>query len=434
MSAVSLSLNVPAASAAEATEELGRAIRARDSLHFESALLAGADVRATNGIGSNSLHDAVIFWGDLAAIERLLAMGADINATNSAGETALMLSLRHVQYSGDVTRVGQVVGLLLQRGSRIDVADAKGSTPAAAALALGSVPLLQAVLRAGGKLPPDSLMNALASDAKMGIITCLLEHAKNLDLTLRNASGQTVVHRAAESEEHVFLLRWLAEHGANLDVRDGRGRTALAEAALAENVAGMAYLFSRGLKLDSVDHDDAQAVHLAAHGGRYSPLQWLVERGADLQARDRWGRRALDIAIDSHRFAYASDADRLALAILLGGDSADIGRGRFNNHPLHMAIWAEDLRVVEALLSGGANPNVKDESGNTPLRRAINLASGGPATAAQIAFGRKLLPLLLQHGADTSLRMPVTMDTYDELARQSRYGAELARLKMRYAR
>ncbi len=83
--------------------------------------------------------------------------------------------------------------------------------------------------------------------------------------------------------------------------------------------------------------------------------------------------------------------------------------------------------------------NVKNESGLTALARAIDLASGGLATAEQISYGRKLLPLLLKYGADTTLRLPGSLDTYDDYARRSRsgsgsFGPEMERLKARYGR
>lgn len=230
----------------------------------------------------------------------------------------------------------------------------------------------------------------------------------------------------------MFLLRWLILHGANLQVLDDHGSTLLAEAAFGDNIPGMTLLVDKKLKLDAVDKDGLNITHLAALGARQQVLQWLVERGADLQARDRWGRRPLDIAIDSHRYAFAAEADQRALIKLLGGDSSDYSRGRFRDHPLHLAIQAGNIGEVNRLLSAGANANVKDEAGHTPLNRAIQLASGGPATSDQIWFGRQLLPLLLKHGADTTIRMPVSMESYDELALHSRYADELNRLKAIY--
>jgi ankyrin repeat protein len=418
-----------AGSADAANGQLRRAIQTRDLDNFNTALASGADVRALNVIGHSSLHDTVIYWGDLGAIDTLLSLGAAINATTPDGATPLLLALQHVHYSNDSARVEQVVKRLLARGANANTTDTRGLTPAAAAIEMASLPLLKLLTQWGAKLPPDALPRTLALGTHVELIQFLLDHPSDVDLALRNASGQTLAHLAAQSEKRLFLLLWLVQHGADVEARDSDGMTPMATAALGDNTAGMAYLLEHKALLTRLNRDGQVAIHNGAYGARYAVLQWLVEHGADLQARDRWGRRALDIAIDTHRFAFATDTDRLALSTLLGGNATDVLRGRTSKHPLHVAIWAEDLREINRLLNAGANANVKDETGLTPLGRAIDLASGGPATADQIAFGRKLLPLLLKHGADTTLRLPLTMETYDEYARSRRYGDELARIK-----
>ncbi len=421
------------AQATEADDALLRAISGSNLEGFQAALASGASARAVDVNGDSALHRAVVFWGDPTVIEQLLALGADINGANRAGETPLLRSLQHAHYSSDNDKVDRVVKLLLARGARAGLTDAKGTSPVAAALELGRLPLIQAVLDAGGHLPSDSLLKVLALGTNVPLIQFLLDHSDDIDLRLRNASGQTLAHLAAEKEQRLFLLRWLVLHGADLQARDKHSRTLLATAAQGENVPGMTLLADLNLQFDAVDSNGAQAAHLAAYGARYLVLQWLVERGVDLQARDRWGRRPLDIAIDTHRYAFAKEADRLALIKLLGGGASDYARGRFHDHPLHLAVRSGNLREVSRLLDAGADANVKDEAGHTPLRTAIDLASGLPATADQHRFGRQLLPLLLKHGADTRLRMPVTMQSYDEHARDLRFGDDLQRLKGKYA-
>ncbi|MEO8059862.1 MAG: ankyrin repeat domain-containing protein [Burkholderiales bacterium] len=379
-------LLMPTASAVQATEAddaLLRAIAGRDPVGFQAALTAGASARATDSGGDTALHRAVIYWGDVVVIEKLLSVGVDLNAANGAGETPLLRSLQHVHYSSDPFKVEQIVKLLLARGARAALADAKGITPAAAALESGRLPLVKAVVDAGGHLPPDALLKVLALGTDVPLIQFLLEHAQDIDLKLHDSSGRTAAHLAAGAEQRLFLLRWLVKHGADLQARDRQLNTLLATAAAGDNLPGMAFLVGLRLQLNAVNADGMQVIHMAAYGARYPALQWLVEQGVDLQARDRWGRRALDVAIDSKRYAFDNEADRRALIKLLGGGADDYARGRFYGHPLHLAIRSENLREVQRLLDAGADANVKDESGYTPLKRAIDLASGGPATSDQ---------------------------------------------------
>ena len=142
------------------------------------------------------------------------------------------------------------------------------------------------------------------------------------------------------------------------------------------------------------------ALPISAYAPRLEPLRWLIEQGAPLNTTDVKGRRALDIAIDTERFARRTPEEKLAIAQLLGGGAADVARGRFADHPLHQAIRAKDLKAVEALLAQGADANVRDESGFGPIHHAIGYCETSLNTTQTQAFGRKLLALLLRHGAD----------------------------------
>jgi ankyrin repeat protein len=277
------------ANAAGADEELLLSIRYRDMARFQAALDAGANVRA-NGA---ALNDTVVLWGDTAAITALLAKGADVNAADGRGTTPLLWALQSPHYDSDAAKREPLVKLLLSHGAAVNAADKSGSTPMDTALKLGHMPLVEALARAGGRLPPDALFKALAwgTGTNVPLIQYLMAHAKDLDLKLRNASGDTPAHLAMASPDRMFLLRWLVERGADLQARDGRQNTLLAKAALADNIPAMDYLFGKGLKLDAVNSDGGQAAHMGAYGGRYTVMKWLVDHGADLQARDGWERR-----------------------------------------------------------------------------------------------------------------------------------------------
>jgi ankyrin repeat protein len=71
---------------------------------------------------------------------------------------------------------------------------------------------------------------------------------------------------------------------------------------------------------------------------------------------------------------------------------------------LHHAVRFRSPTAVATLLERGANVNqVCKRSGSTPLHRAVT-STGAPGTAGRQAEARQIIELLLQHGADPSIR------------------------------
>jgi ankyrin repeat protein len=429
--------SMTANSATELNEQLRIDVQRQDRVAVERAIASGADMRYRDAIGNTPLHNAVIFLGDPGVIAKMLAAGADPNAPNGDGTTPLcaVLAARYRHDTDGPQRVLAVVELLLARGATIKAAEAGGKSVLSEALEYKYPPLTKVLVKAGAQWPNDALLTALGplGDNHPELLRLLMDVATPAQVAARQEDGSTPLHLAAAAPKSMPVLRWLVSRKADIHATTKRGMTPFAEASFHGNLEAMKYLAGLGAKM-TVDEDAATPLHLAAYHPRPQPLQWLIEQGADTSAKDRWGRRALDIALDSHDFAFRSDADRLALVTLLGGTRADVARGTFHDHPLHLAVQRKDIDEVRRLLESGADPNVKNESADTPLRRAIELSSELPATPAERKFGARLLPLLIEHGARSDLRMGgAELRTYDEFARDLRIADLFERTRRRYA-
>jgi uncharacterized protein len=72
--------------------------------------------------------------------------------------------------------------------------------------------------------------------------------------------------------------------------------------------------------------------------------------------------------------------------------------------PLHFAVRFRSPAAVAVLLAHGANANQAcKRSGSTPLHRAVT-STGAPSTAGKQAEANQIIQLLLEHGADPSIR------------------------------
>jgi ankyrin repeat protein len=188
-----------------------------------------------------------------------------------------------------------------------------------------------------------------------------------------------------------------------------------------------------------------------AHG-RNAAARWLLDHGApatfvhpgggDLESRHAAGLQPIHVA---------KSAAMVTLLRERGADArVESARGVT---PLHVAAHSGQAEVMEALLAAGAEPDVEDADGNTPLLNACaNIVRFNRAAASYEAGVRRLLelgarvnvsgtngltpliqvrddlvPLLLEHGADACARSTLGMTALHNVGSGASARALLAR-------
>lgn len=108
-------------------------------------------------------------------------------------------------------------------------------------------------------------------------------------------------------------------------------------------------------------------LHWAAFAGGTRSLRALLASGATVDAIDSAGEPAL-------REALRNDEDDTALllviALLTSGADPNL-RSQNGSSALHEAIGSENISIVYELLNAGANPNLRNQYGETPLHLAV---------------------------------------------------------------
>src|SRR5690606_14410205 len=155
----------------------------------------------------------------------LLANGADPRATDAEGNTPL----HHAARSTDPG----VAALLRDAAAELEALNHDGLSPLGVACAAGNWRLARFLLERGARPEPaggqPALLAAAGSDEDdpAGVLLLLRHKAK---ANARDGRGRSALHEAAVAG-HAAICQALLEAGAEVDVRDGEGRTPLLEAA-----------------------------------------------------------------------------------------------------------------------------------------------------------------------------------------------------------
>lgn len=213
---------------------------------------------------------------------------------------------------------------------------------------------------------------AIFSAASAGDIAGIEREAKkNADLNALGAPAGTRVTMTplmvASMNGHAAAVTKLLELGAAPETRSDDGRTAIIYAAGWGNAACVHALLASGARVDARGDDGWTATMLASARGDIEGLRALLSAGANVDARNKWGQTALFIA------AQAGGADRVRALLDAGARATIDWADNSGATALAMAAGAADSNeVLVELLGAGADPNLADADGLTPLMRAAD--------------------------------------------------------------
>jgi uncharacterized protein len=185
--------------------------------------------------------------------------------------------------------------------------------------------------------------------------------------TPAEAAAYRGLHAAAWSGNRAAIERLVAAK-ADLDARDGHGRTPLHVATFARRRDAIRALASAGAALDLLDQDRYDAVTIAAVADDEETLRVLLALGASAkQVTSRYDGSALIAA------AHLGH-DGVVRQLIAAGAPLD----HVNN--LHWTAVIESIvlgdggrrhqSTLKALIDAGANLQLADRQGNTPLQLA----------------------------------------------------------------
>ncbi|XP_067454225.1 CARD- and ANK-domain containing inflammasome adapter protein [Thunnus thynnus] len=267
---------------------------------------------------SQSLIHMIVSDGEVALANDLLN-DTNINTVNSSNETLLHVAAEHGHLS--------IIELLLQRGARLDLKDNKGHTALHRAASRGHTEIVRALIKAG-----------------------------TLNYTL-DLQGKTPIHLAAENE-HLNSVKVLVKEEAEQSESHTQD-TFLHMAAMEDNSRLAEMLLQSGAAVDARNNNKKTALFYAVARSDEKTVTVLLNAGAKVD---------YDVINEAIKLNQES-----VLHLLLGESFQGALSGEVLGPALFSAVRQNYDGVVTALIDSGANVNMSDKQGYTPLLLSAEL-------------------------------------------------------------
>ncbi|KUI62492.1 Serine/threonine-protein phosphatase 6 regulatory ankyrin repeat subunit B [Cytospora mali] len=323
----------------------------------EVLLKKKADTTFQNEKGWTALHLAAMN-GHQEVVTRLL----DTNSTSVIKDTKGGTALLHAAEHG----FGSIVSLLLDKGeAKDDLSGWKGPEALLLAAEKGYTNIVELLLNNNVNLNfvnsvNQTAMALAAANGYKAIVKLLLE--RKADSTIKDNHDRTALHHAAWGG-YEDVVKILLKHNADLSALDKRGQSALHLAAERASEEVVKKLLDKRPNANAKSNDGQTALHRAAWGGSHKVVTLLLNNGGDPSIRDKSGNRPWQVA--------AEKGHNLIVEALVRDEKILADDRILARKGLLFAAEKGYVDIARLLLNKGADADMKDDNGLTPLHWAM---------------------------------------------------------------
>jgi ankyrin repeat protein len=345
----------------------------------------GASVNVVDENGKTLIH--IVAQNDRThIIETLVRLGVDVNQADNVGATPV----HYAAYNGRT----EAIETLVRLGADVNKTDNNGKTPIYIAAINGRPNSIETLVRLGADVNKANNDNETsvyyaAENGNAGAIEILVKFGA--DVKKANRIGKTPLYIAAENG-NAGAIEILVKFGANLESADHEGKTPLYIAS--ENghtqvvkilIANKADINNKYITFSDEDFL-VNPIHAAAENSHVEVIKALIEAGVDVDIDNENGFTPLH---------YASKmSEKTTEELIKAGANVNATTYLKGFTPLHSSSFCGITETMKKLIEAGADVNISDKLGRTPLCDAI---SKGGETGAVNATAVKTL---LSYGAN----------------------------------
>ena len=293
------------------------------------------------------------FWEEatLDSVRAEVERGSPVLAADQFGETPLHDA---AYYSRDVL----IIDYLLDQGADPNVKNVLGATPVfTAATSNPNAQVLQTLVNRGGDVRKSTKGNirpihlAAKANPNPEIILVLVEAGAALESKVDN--GWTPLFFAVTESPNPEVARRLLDLGASVSARDHEVGTPLHAAAGGATLPEMvALLLDYGADVNAVDDLGS------------TPMHWVYVRGGvDEVLREHGYGIGSDDETDEERRVNMMAARSIVPMLIAAGADINV-RNLSGETPLHWAVtYNANSELIGIMLDNGADPSIRDEEG-----------------------------------------------------------------------
>ncbi|KAF2077715.1 hypothetical protein CYY_000962 [Polysphondylium violaceum] len=325
----------------------------------------GARVNAENHEGETPLHISVRKNSGECAHILAAWKGVDLNLANKYGETPL-----HYACSYGLIELAM---LFLEKGAIPHLQDSQGDIPLMVSLRKGFTEISLTLIRWGvevgdnGRGAPRSNSSSslsISADNRSSHITDVGESPFVSPMLRPNNYNEHALHAAAMAGYSECVLALLGV-GADINQFECYGNTPLHAASYTGNSDLVDMMITMGAIVNITNKDHVSPLHVAALAGKHRVVETLISRGGNCNLCDKNGDTPL------HGACLSGDPQSVTTILTHGNISIDVKNAK-QWTPLHMACASGHIVIVKLLVQMGANPNIKNISGDLPYDTAIS--------------------------------------------------------------